>query len=133
MNHMRDNPDPRGFTLVELLVVIAIIAALAIMVLPSAKGMFSMGGETQARTLISSLLGTARATAIEQQTYSLAHFQIGTDNRCWVGVFQMESTSGRFTPSVKFPPQAMPGDYACAVISSDWVDASGHFKAIQND
>ncbi len=112
-----------GFTLTELLVVLGILVLALGIVLPSLIPLLSTSSMTQARAMISALLGSARGLAIEKQSYTLVHFQMSPDEKCWAAVFiydnQQKNLDGspnanycKFVPLDGFAPRRMPGDVA---------------------
>ena len=128
-----------GFTLIELLVVISIIALSVSIVLPSMIGLFTAGGERQARTLLGTMCGAARGLAIENQTYTAVWMQIDQNQahpRCWVAVLELDkdvldgdNRPRTFIPS-KIAPRQVPGDMAYGqMLSSGGLNLTG-FQSI---
>ena len=146
-------PRQKAFTLVEMLVVIAIVVLTLGITLPTIMSLLTSSSEGQARSAISALLGTARALAVERQTYTLVHFQMGTkwegnqyvsDGQCWAAVLMYDKreriynepddewidpnpTHGQFIPVEGYPPRLVPGGFAVGEVSARWVGGSMHF------
>src|ERR1035437_4752104 len=119
----------RAFTLIELLVVIAIIIILVFITVPAVKAMTKSNNQKQAVNLITSMLATARAVAIERhaaagvvlyeesnmyiaasavsrasgQTYAQLIYAISSTSSSVSGTFQVD-----FKPLPQTIPQALP-------------------------
>lgn len=71
----------RGFTLVELVLVLVIVSIVSAIALPKIGAMRDRGAVRSARQQVSSLLATARATAIRQGQSAQLRF---ANNTAWV-------------------------------------------------
>jgi prepilin-type N-terminal cleavage/methylation domain-containing protein len=127
----------QGFTLTELLVVIALIGLILAVVLPSIGTLFASGADGPARSLMSAMLGAARQAAVENQTYTAVHVQMGVDEKCWIGVFsaQISPSDGklRLAPLAGYKPQQAPGDMAYGAVDNKWVGNNDTFIAINDE
>lgn len=132
----------RAFTLTELLVVLGILVLAMGIVLPSMIPLLSSNSMTQARAMLSGLLGAARGLAIERQSYSLVHFQMSPDEKCWAAVLIYDTrkeidgtpnpTFRQFIPAEGYPPRKMPGSLALGEVIDLWTVAPAgvHFEYI---
>lgn len=120
-----------GWTLTELLAVIAIMALAATLVLPTVSTLFYSSAEEQARSMLSAMLGAARAAAIENHAYSAVHVQIGKNDRdCWAAPLLGEDVGGGaivFRPMAAMGPQKLPGGVVFGGIDSKFVNPSGNY------
>lgn len=151
LNNQVTQPLQRAFTLMEILVVIAIIALVMSITLPGIIGLFTAGSDSQARNVISAMLGAARGVAVENQSYAGLHVQLDASGNCWAVVMKYDSDPAspayrKFIPTTlkydvgvnKFvtvgglPPRRMPADMAFGEITSGYVTNDGHYKAYVN-
>ena len=123
----------RAFTLAELLVVIGIIALSLSVVLPTVRGLFYAGADTQAIAMASAMLGSARGLAIETRNYALLHVQpekgeVNDDDlgeRMWMMVMKYDLASGLFAQYEGFPPQQVPGEMGYGQVGGALDPSSG--------
>ncbi|XHR30473.1 MAG: Tfp pilus assembly protein FimT/FimU [Chthoniobacteraceae bacterium] len=90
---------PQAFTLVELLVVIAIMIVMAALLAPAVRGLKGASDVTKAAYDISGALNTARAYAMEQNTYVFVGF-FEEDARSTSTVSPQPAGTGRIVISI---------------------------------
>lgn len=120
-----------GFTLIELMVVISIIALTAALVLPTVGRIFAATSDEQARTMLSAVLGRARAAAIENAECEIVHIQIGKQGSSWACAMSgLDRGSGmKFGSEGIVMPYRIPGHVAFGGIAARFLLADGyHYK-----
>jgi len=119
---------------VELLVVLGVIALVAALVLPTAAGILTGGGDWQAYNMLSAQLVSARALAIKENTYAGVHLQVADAaanadlaDQCFAAVVLYDPATQRFNLAPGFRARRVPGGMAFGRLTSDYVNASGDY------
>ena len=119
-----------AFTLVEMLVVVSIIVLILAVAIPSIAGLFTAGADAQAYNIIAAQLSSARALAIQRQTYAGVHVQFAAPsltkltNACFTAVVWDDpaTTVVDFRPAPGFFPKRMTGGMTLGQISNNFYD-----------
>ncbi len=138
---IRQDVMRNGFTMAELVLVVAVIAMLMVLILPSISTMFSAGSFEQAQMVMAATLSSARALAIEKQTYAMVHVHPDPgEGKFWLVTMlfnpnpapELGYPNGRFVVAAGVRPYRLPGDVGAGEISDTFVQG-GNYTVAVND
>ncbi len=123
-----------GYTMAELVLVVAVIAMLMVLILPSISTMFSAGSFEQAQVVMAATLSSARALAIEKQTYALVHVHPDPrEGKFWLVTMLFNPDNGRFVVAPGVRPYRLPGDVGAGEISDTFVQGGNYTVAVNDN
>ena len=128
-----------AFTLIELIIVIGIIGVVLSIAVPTIGRVFTAGADAQAHNIMSAQLTVARAQAMRRGSYVGVHVQMADPvanldlaDACFVATLVYDYRQKKFNPDPDVLPQRIPGNMAFGELTSDFVDANGNYKSMDD-
>jgi len=128
--------------MVELLVVMGVILMLLLLALPNIRALLEAGSFDQARAVMAGALSTARAVALENQTYALLHVQpkvvgfqsgINITDEFWMVTMVLDPATGKFTSAKGYHAVRLPRDVGAGEVNANFITSGQYDTKINGD